>query len=1458
LRRFISGALSSVLVLTIALAPTPAVAVPAGGMSATDLNTMFQTYGDQGGHWTGGDNTASVALPDGRVAWLFSDTFLGTVNADGSRASDTPMVNNTLVVQDDTSLVSTRNGGTTSAPLALVRPTQTDQYFWAADGIVEGGVLKVLYNRLQRGGSQDNLDFTLKGTSLVTFTLPDLAVSSVVDLPVGDTIGWGSAILQDGGYTYIYGTSKGDSSMRFGHVARAPAGGLSGAWQYWTGSAWSTTEASAARLLSGVGSAFGVVKSGSGYVLLTQDNNIVFNPQFVAYAADSPVGPFHEPAPLFTAPEAEPGTPKIVYDLRVHPELTRTGKLLFSYNVNSLDNADNYRDARLYRPRFVELTWPRPVPDPAALPGVPQGVTATPTDQGEVALTWQGVAGATGYRLYRRDVTAGQTHFSRENTVATGTSANVGFLYAEHTYEFRVTAANDTGESAPSTTVTAVPRIAPPPAPSNVTAVADDAGAITISWDQVPDAWGYDLLERDVTAGATDFTLTLRPGGDDTQVKRDNLDHNHRYEFTLVTRNGGGESPRSAIATATAHYAPPPAPTGLTATPANDGTVALSWTAPAPQLWYLVYQRDVTAGEAAFTQLPLPITEGTTMTASFLEHGHTYEWKVAATNRGGEGPASAVAQATARLALPPAPKNLRLTAGDGQATLVWDSAGPDLWYQIYQRNVTTGEVSFTELPLPITECCTMTAQFLTNNEKYEFKVAATNQAGVGPASTVVAVTPRAPTPPKVTGLTATPQSDGSIRVTWTGPTGDYWYDVYQRDVTAGESFTKLPLPITTCCTMTDKFLVHKHVYAYKVVATNGTDGPASDIVQATSTYAPPPAPQNLRARSAGDGSVDLDWDPVGANVDYWIYQRDVTAGQTTFQKLPLPVTDSAFSAGFLANGHEFEFKVSASNQGGEGSPSAGVRVTSYGGLPAKPTNLAASVGDGTVRLTWTASTTSGVSYTVYQRDTTTGQSWQKLPYPVTTCCTFNGSLLTNGHTYEWKVTATNVYGSSAASNVVSGRPMPPLPGSPSNLARTVGDGTVRLTWTASPSSGVGYDVYQRDVTAGQSFRKLPYSVACCAFNGGLLTNGHTYEWKVAATNMTGSSGFTNTVSGRPMPPLPAAPTNLTATPKSNGVTLKWTASSTSNVSYWVYQRDATTGQSWQKLPYGVSCCTFTGGLLTNGHTYEWKIVATNITGSSGFSNTASARPMPPVPKAPGFIYSYAGVNSITVVWGPYQPDVTYQLYYRDLSSGQLDWTKFPMTINDTRHNFYDFLRPLRAYEFRVSAVNMSGETLLYTTTEDIAYRPVPYDTPMRRPGNEKNGSNIVAGVYAASVSLGCRGDWFQTVCFGPPPTVFPPGDGQAMTGGDYLFYNRSAQALEEELVCEVRQQLALRRRYGAYEANNYGPDLLWHEQVHSMQWAGYKYWGKFVADYIADPMRFESGANLYWGGYKVYPGAERC
>ncbi len=632
--------------VSVAAAPMPPVAVP-----DTALNAKWNSYGDQGGHWTGGDRTVSVPLPDGRTAWLFSDTFLGTVNADGSRPANTPMPRNTLVVELNGQLGPTLHGGTAAAPLPLVQVAGSPLTYWVADGIVEGNTLRVLYMQIESTGG-GGLDIRLKGTALATFSLPSLILTSVRTLPLGDKIAWGQDMVTEGGYTYIYGSESQGNEPKRVHLARAAT--LDGAWQFWTGSGWSAREADSARMLTGVGQAFSVTKTGNEYVLMTIEGNLTFNPTLVAYTASAPTGPFGDPRPLYQAPEAGAGNrPIFVYDMAVHPQLSQPGKLVVSYNVNSLNPVDNTKDVRIYRPRFVDVTWPPPVPDPALLPGKPTGVSVVDTHDGGATVSWQPVPGQdVQYRVYQRDVTAGQEFFARHPEAHTGTTATIPFMQAGHTYEFRVTAQNEIGEGQPSGTANVSVTVAPLQPPANVRATPTDSGGITLAWDRSPSPGLllYQVFRSDVTNGPSAGLPINFPDSANTTVTDAELDQDHVYEYVVTANRSGQASDPSAAVRATARYAKPGVPTNFRATPRPDGKIDLSWDAPGPGVWYWVYQRDITDNPASeFKKWPLPVPGQTTIAVDSLLDKHTYEFKVSATNRGGEGDVSAPVQATSTM-----------------------------------------------------------------------------------------------------------------------------------------------------------------------------------------------------------------------------------------------------------------------------------------------------------------------------------------------------------------------------------------------------------------------------------------------------------------------------------------------------------------------------------------------------------------------------------------------------------------------------------------------------------------------------------------------------------------------------------------------------------------------------------------------------------------------------------------
>ena len=373
-RRAHCTALTSALVVTTVATLTAALGAPAAAappaatpshpvstsVTATvdgPLTSRFEHYGDTAGRWTGADSAYSVPLPGGAVAWLYSDTFLGTVNPDHSRPADSPFVHNSIVVDRGGSL-TTYTGGTASAPTSLVTVAGGDEqqdWYWFGDGTVEGSHLRVSLLHFRKTGT-GAFDFAYAGSAIASFALPTLRLEGVTTRPAG-AVEWGSAILEDGPWTYVYGVED-LQSTKYLHVARVRTNGLTRApWQYWTGTGWVADEAASARVMDGVANEFSVSRVPGGYALVTSDTTEILSPHVVLYRGTSPVGPFSGKTALYTTPETSGNV--FTYNAKAHPELGHAGTLVVTYNVNSFDTADVYRNVDDYRPRYIDVRFGR-------------------------------------------------------------------------------------------------------------------------------------------------------------------------------------------------------------------------------------------------------------------------------------------------------------------------------------------------------------------------------------------------------------------------------------------------------------------------------------------------------------------------------------------------------------------------------------------------------------------------------------------------------------------------------------------------------------------------------------------------------------------------------------------------------------------------------------------------------------------------------------------------------------------------------------------------------------------------------------------------------------------------------------------------------------------------------------------------------------------------------------------
>jgi 3',5'-cyclic AMP phosphodiesterase CpdA len=320
------------------------------------LTAAFAEYGDSGDGWTGADSTYSFRLPGGRRLWMFSDTFLGTVNPDGSRPPDSPIVNNTFIVQQGAAM-TTIHGGTEEQPEAIL-VAGTDQWYWLGGGYLGAGAVNIMFIRFQRTGP-GMWDWVWRDNLLARFDPADLSLLSTHPMPSAAGVTWSSWLYRHGGHTYVYGTEDlGDTKHM--HVARVAGSDLRAPWRFFDGTGWSPDEQDSARVMAGVANEYSVTRWNGRYLLVTHDTNVAFSNEILAYVADSPTGPFTSPTLLYRTPETGAfgsyGDPNVItYNSHEHPDLRQGNRLIVTYNVNSLDFQGVLDDVTKYRPRFIEV-----------------------------------------------------------------------------------------------------------------------------------------------------------------------------------------------------------------------------------------------------------------------------------------------------------------------------------------------------------------------------------------------------------------------------------------------------------------------------------------------------------------------------------------------------------------------------------------------------------------------------------------------------------------------------------------------------------------------------------------------------------------------------------------------------------------------------------------------------------------------------------------------------------------------------------------------------------------------------------------------------------------------------------------------------------------------------------------------------------------------------------------------
>ena len=342
--------------------------VPSSGTG----DSTFDAYVTQNGPgWTGADGTYSVALPDGTNLWIWSDSYIGTVDPTTRlRKSTLFTAHNSLTVLNQATGSWTTLGYPPKTSSYFV-PTNKKDWFWVGDAVVvqpSPGKYQIKVMLVEWTGA-----YKLVGHSLATLSWPSLSLVSIAPITGLDTsLTWGTKILQVGTTNYIYGLKDPGTDTKTPYIARMSSlNNLTKAstWQFWNAGQrkWMAGESNATSM-SGVAAVtpeYSVdqmsYNGGKFYLMVGMDPQ---NPPYPLWDAVttwyscSPQGPWSDKTTVYTTPEGGANGCKVgtlvTYNAKTHSEFTDSDGLLISYNVNANDSSDLVC-ANDYMPRFVRV-----------------------------------------------------------------------------------------------------------------------------------------------------------------------------------------------------------------------------------------------------------------------------------------------------------------------------------------------------------------------------------------------------------------------------------------------------------------------------------------------------------------------------------------------------------------------------------------------------------------------------------------------------------------------------------------------------------------------------------------------------------------------------------------------------------------------------------------------------------------------------------------------------------------------------------------------------------------------------------------------------------------------------------------------------------------------------------------------------------------------------------------------
>ena len=387
---------------------------------------------------------------------------------------------------------------------------------------------------------------------------------------------------------------------------------------------------------------------------------------------------------------------------------------------------------------------------------------------------------------------------------------------------------------------------------------------------------------------------------------------------------------------------------------------------------------------------------------------------------------------------------------------------------------------------------------------------------------------------------------------------------------------------------------------YAVQAYNSAgDGPWSDPASVTRITLPG-IPKSVSAALDGN-DILVSWTrPDSAHVSGYTVRHQAGDGQHV-ESDRLPESQTSFRMTGVSGDTIYRVAVRTHNAAGESSWSDDVEVMRRL-APSVPTNVAVSVGEADIFLSWEAPDTGTADGYHIQYGEQDSQELQTESLTAgQTSYTHAGS--TEGVVYAYSVRAHNTAGQSPWSDPVTAQRLN-LPQPPTQVTAAASGVDIIVSWEA-PASGVtgSYEIRHGE-TDGAETTTASVTADETSYVHQSPQGDTSYTYHVRSVNDAGQSEWAGPAQAtRVMPPSP--PTGLSASISGNDIAVSWTTPSTGIIDRYEVEYLGPNSDEWTRDEVPSSTTSWTHAAPTPGTAYQYRARSVNSAGVSNWTASVS-------------------------------------------------------------------------------------------------------------------------------------------------------------------------------------------------------------------------------------------------------------